>query len=144
MLALALYGAGKGLEARGRLVECVYLVIMIPVVILILFAFKGVDIYYLTPFLVSDLRKMILLIVILFFLFSPLEILLFQANHIVTDSKKRVSEAKRAVYSGITVVFIINILLFILNVGNLSINSINIERTSTVKLMKSVKLTGFI
>ena len=144
VLLLALYGAAKGIEARGRLVECLYMVFMIPVILLIVFAIRGVDIYYISPLFVSGVGRTLKGAVILFLIFSPAEILLFESSHFSIEDNEDYVIFRKCVFNGITVATVINIIMFVLNVGNLGLNTILQNDEATVKLMDTVKFSGLI
>lgn len=144
VLLLALYGAAKGIEARGRLAECLYMVFMIPVILLIIFAIRGVDIYYISPLFVSGISRTLKGAVILFLIFSPAEILLLESSHFSIEDSEDYVIFRKYVFSGITVAIVINIIIFALNVGNLGLNTVLQNDESTVKLMDTVKISGLI
>ncbi len=144
VLLLALYGAAKGIEARGRLVECLYMVFMIPVMLLIVFAIRGVDIYYISPLFVSGIVRTLKGAVILFLIFSPAEILLFESSHFSIKDNEDYAIFRKCVFNVITVATVINIIMFALNVGNLGLNTVLQSDEATVKLMDTVKISGLI
>ena len=144
VLLLALYGAAKGIEARGRLVECLYMVFMIPVMLLIVFAIRGVDIYYISPLFVSGIGRTLKGAVILFLIFSPAEILLFESSHFSIKDNEDYAIFRKCVFNVITVATVINIIMFALNVGNLGLNTVLQSDEATVKLMDTVKISGLI
>lgn len=144
VLLLSLYGASKGIETRGRLAECIYVIFMLPIVFLIIFAFSRIDIYYLAPLFTEGIGTTFKGAIILFLLFSPVEILLFENSNIVVENDNEYKNIKKSIISGIITVTVVNILIFILNVGNLGLNTIQEENISTVKLMDMVNISGLI
>lgn len=143
-MAVCLYGVLKGIEARGRLMEFVFIVTLLPIWVLIIFALRGTDIYYITPLLINGGKDIFLGGIVLFFLFSPLEMILFLSDNISSDDYKKVKNIKMGVYGGITYVLIANIIIFVLNVGHLGVNTISDENISTVGLMKTISFSNYI
>lgn len=143
-LAVCLYGVLKGIEARGRLMEFIYVIMLLPIWVLIIFAFRGTDIYYITPLWLSSGRNIFLGAFVLFFLFAPIEMVLFLSDNLCSGDYKKVKEIKRGVYGGITYVLVVNLILFVLNVGHLGINTINQERISTIGLMKTISFSNYV
>lgn len=143
-MAVCLYGVMKGIEARGRLMEFIFIVILLPIWVLIIFALRGTDIYYITPLFINSGKDILLGAFVLFFLFSPLEMILFLSDNISSEDYKKVKNIKKGVYGGITYVLIANIIIFVLNVGHLGVNTINDENISTVGLMKTISFSNYI
>lgn len=143
-LLVCMYGVIKGIEARGRLLEFIYVVMMIPIWVLIIFAIRGTDIYYLTPLFINDGNKILTGAFVLFFLFAPMEMILFLSDNIGSEDCKKVRNIKCKVYGGITYVLIVNLILFVLNVGHLGINTIRQEDISTIGLMKTIRFSNYV
>lgn len=143
-MAVCLYGVLKGIEARGRLMEFIFVIMLLPIWLLIIFAIRGTDIYYITPMFINSGRGILIGAIVLFFLFSPLEMILFLSDNISSNDYKKVKKIKRGVYGGITYVFIANLIIFVLNVGHLGVNTITDENISTIGLMKTISFSNYI
>ena len=143
-LVVCLYGVLKGIEARGRLMEFIFVVTLLPIWVLIIFALRGTDIYYMTPLFINNGKSILMGAFVLFFLFSPLEMVLFLSDNISANDYKKVKKIKKGVYGGITYVLIVNLIMFVLNVGHLGVNTITDENISTIGLMKTISFSNYI
>lgn len=156
MLLLMAYSVSRGLEARARMTECMIYTVMLPVIILAALGISGTDRYYLVPIFNGNVSGVMWGSIVLFFLCSPLEMLLFMSGNISyqqrtnqeensgsTDrrkSKKTDRSVEKAIIWGIITIFIINLIFYLISVGNLSSNVIMAKGGAVISLAKSVKL----
>lgn len=156
ILLLMAYSVSRGLEARARMTECMIYIVLIPIFILAVLGISGTDRFYLVPLFHGNIRGIIGGSIVLFLLFSPLEMLLFMSEHITCryktqqnidlkasdnpKGKSRVSGAEKAIILGIITIFILNIIFYVISVGNLSANVIAAKGDAVLNLAKSVKL----
>jgi spore germination protein (amino acid permease) len=137
MLIVATLCVAKGLESRARMAEILYYIVLIPILIILIFSFKHVDKYNITPLLIQSQAQIIKSAFILAFLFSPSEMLLFGDDYFTNDKKTR-----RSIYYGIITVGIINLFIFAVNVGIFGVNGMSGEDWPTITLMQVVEVTG--
>ena len=102
-----------------------------------MFSFRDVDKYNITPLFIQSQMGILKTSFILFFLFSPSEMLLFEDECFENNKKTR-----KFIYLGIITVGIINILIFAVNVGIFGVNGMRDERWPTVTLMQVVEFSG--
>nr|MDE7431299.1 GerAB/ArcD/ProY family transporter [Lachnospiraceae bacterium] len=156
ILLLMAYSVSRGLEARARMTECMIYIVLIPIFILAVLGISGTDQYYLVPLFHGNIRGIIGGSIVLFLLFSPLEMLLFMSEHITCrykteqnkdlkasenpKGKSRGSGAEKAIIWGIITIFVLNIIFYVISVGNLSANVIAAKGDAVLNLAKSVKL----
>ena len=166
ILLLMAYSVSRGLEARARMTECMIYLILIPVIILALLGISGTDRFYLAPVFNGNVSGIIWGSIVLFILFSPLEMILFMSGNIAyrqqvnseqiagnRRSKKRGTGdvnyqknrkpdrgVEKAMVWGIITIFVINIIFYLISVGNLSSNVIMAKGDAVISLAKSVKL----
>lgn len=137
MIIVSCYSVIKGIESRGRMAEILYYVVLIPIVIILLFSFRHVDKYNITPFFLQSQIDIIKSALIIALLFSPSEMLLFNDDHFDFNKK-----SKRSVYYGVITVGLVNLLLFAVNVGIFGVNGMLKEEWPTITLMQVVEISG--
>lgn len=144
LIILALYVAVQGIEAKGRLSQFIFYIVLVPIAVAIILSLKGVDKYYLSPLFMAPAKSVIRGGIWLFMLFSPVELLLFSSESIDASDYKKIKEIKKAVYSGITIVLILNIIFFLLSVGKFGINYINFNKnqSSLIRLISDISISG--
>lgn len=137
MILVAAYAVMKGIEIRGRISELLFYVVLIPILLILVFAFPRVDKYNLAPVFETNQLNIIKTAGFLTVLFSPAELLLFMTPHFKNTRKSRAS-----VYISIGLVGLVNLLLFAVNVGIFGVQGTIHEKWPTLTLMQVVKLPG--
>ena len=166
VILMILYSVQQNIEARGRLAECMVYFVLIPVILLAIIGICGVKIQFIfSDVSVKNMQKTLFssLIskgiseqiaavpagivygtVILFFAFSPVEMILFMSDKITTyhDSKKigENSKVKKAILSALTTVAAFNIIYYIIITGNLSTTLVYHNQDSLIRFAKNMKL----
>lgn len=168
ILLLMAYSVSRGLEARARMTECMIYTIIIPIIILAVLGISGTDRYYLVPLFNGNVSGIIWGSVVLFLLFSPLEMILFMSGNIAYEQNEKLKQktnarrgtgterdsgsvesknktradcgAEKAIIWGIITIFIINLVFYLISVGNLSSNVIMAKGDAVLNLAKSVNL----
>lgn len=137
MIIVASYSVVKGIEARARMAEILYYIVLIPIILILIFSFKQIDKYNITPLFIQSQATIIKTALIVVLLFSPSEILLFSDD--IFDNNKK---TRRSIYYGIITVGIINLLIFTVNVGIFGVNGMLKEEWPTITLMQVVEISG--
>lgn len=130
---IGLYGGSKGDKGIIRLSEFIFYIFIIPILLLLIFSIKGTDLAEVFAGQTSDvsITKIITGIVLITFIFSPWEMLLF-----MPEVKNRINKKKiYLITAGITA---INLLFFVLSVGKLSVPIISEKENGTLMLMKNI------
>lgn len=206
ILLLMAYSVSRGLEARARMAECMIYTIIIPIIILAVLGISGTDRYYLVPLFNGNVSGIIKGGVVLFLLFSPLEMILFMSGNIAHEPNEALKEesnvhgrnkalkeesnvhepnevlkeepnvhgrnkvpkhktnayrgtegasesmagnrnkikadgvVEKAIIWGIITIFFINLVFYLISVGNLSSNVILVKGDAVLNLAKSVTL----
>lgn len=166
ILLLMAYSVSRGLEARARMTECMIYTIIIPIIILAVLGISGTDRFYLVPLFNGNVSGILRGSIVLFLLFSPLEMILFMSGNIAhgqneapkqknnahsgtrqgsgsMDSKNKTKAdcgVEKAIIWGIITIFIINLVFYLISVGNLSSNVIMAKGDAVLNLAKSVNL----
>lgn len=166
ILLLMAYSVSRGLEARARMAECMIYTIIIPIIILAVLGISGTDRFYLVPLFNGNVSGILWGSIVLFLLFAPLEMILFMSGNIAhgqnevlkqknnthsgteqdsgsMDSKDKTKAdcgAEKAIIWGIITIFIINLVFYLISVGNLSSNVIMEKGDAVLNLAKSVNL----
>lgn len=146
VVLLCLYMAVQGLEALGRLSQCLYVITLTVLILALLLNVKDVDKYYIAPLFNFSSSSMLCGSLWIFLLFSPMELVLFGSNQIdVSDFKKR-RLTKRRCYSGITITYVFNMLYYLVNIGVLSINGISFDRNTppTMQLLNRIRVSDIL
>lgn len=110
------YGGLRNMEGRGRLVELLFWVVMVPIFILFIFAIKHVNLSYVAPDFDITFGGVIEGEYILMLLGLPLEFLLFSIPY-VRWRKHTLKSAVVAVIIGV----VLNVFMYIVTVGILGV-----------------------
>lgn len=155
ILVLLVYSLKNGIEARGRLAECVIYPILIQIVILAILGVNDMDLSYLMGSLGQDIGSFVngmtsyhwwnILYggVILFITFAPIEAILFlsdKLNILDKDRKEKTKKYKKSVWLGVITVLVINLVYYIILVSNMGLGIIAEKGNSVAGLAKDVKL----
>lgn len=141
ILLLAFYGGIAGLEARARVYEIMFWVLVIPLIIMLLLCIRQVQAFQWFPMSVSGSRNggmwFFSGMLQCFASFLPLTFLLFLIPH-VTDKKRTGRAAYCAVAAGGAAVLIMYLILL----GIFGSNALAAEKYPAVTLMGMVKIPG--
>ena len=147
ILALMAYSVSKGIEARARMTECIVYTILVHILVLAALGVSGVERFYLVPVFNGNIGGILAGSFVLFGLFSPLELILFMSENIETgEEKQKISVAvsrkkvEKSVIWAILTICGINIIYYLISVGNLSTNLIRQQGDAVIRLAKSVNL----
>lgn len=143
-LGICLFLAKQGIEAIGRLAQCLFYLVLAACIIPVLYLFPQADAYYSAPLYIADVRHVIkggFWIVLLLF---PCELLLFGQKHF--DSQEELSTFSKRCYKAISLVFFINAIYYITNVGVLSINGIVKQKNlpASLQLLNRLRISNFL
>ena len=138
LILVTLYLASKEVEVRARLTEFLYLIILLPLVLLLLFGLPKLYIPNLLPVLTSDLKSIAGAGFSVFLTYSATEFILFEAALVNREDKKN----KKNIIQAIVVSTIINLVFFIMVVGLIGINSTNQKTWSTIVVMQLLEVPG--
>lgn len=133
MAILVIYGWSLDWEARARFAEVAYYFVIIPAIAIVLITWNKCDRYNIVPLFMGNHRRVILTGIWYMVLSAPGEMLLFSRQHFDPDARM-----KRAVWKGISVVGIFNVIYYILNVGIYGIESASDRQISSLMLMQAV------
>lgn len=142
IILLVMYSVSRGFEARARMAECIYYLIVIPVILLIVLSAKGIDRYYITPIFMTGFKKIALGGIVMFLLFCPAEAILFSSENINVKDNKKQKKVIKSIYYNVIAVSIINLIVFVLNVGSESVSQISGNQLATLKLMGKVNVNS--
>lgn len=136
---LMFYSVSRGVEARARLSECMFMLIVLALLILALQGIGGFDASYLRPAAEGGVSGKTGSIIwggaVLFLLFSPIEMVLFMSDRLSTEKN-----IKKSVAGAVVTVIAVNIIYYIVIVGNLSANIVSDQRDAALRFVKNVKL----
>lgn len=138
LILVTLYLASKEVEVRARLTEFLYLIILLPVVLLLLFGIPKLYIPNLLPVLTSDLTSIAKTGFSVFLTYSAAEFILFELALVNREDKNN----KKDIIHAIVVSTIINLIFFIMVVGLLGIYSTNQTTWSTIVVMQLLEVPG--
>lgn len=146
LIIMILYAKGQTIEARGRLAECMVYFILIPTIVLAVLGIRGMKMHFLLPDRTMKPAASILAgTLLLFFVFSHVDMILFMSDHIAAyhDTKKTGENrrVKRAITLGVTTTIVLNIIYYIIIVGNLSIHLVSPHHDSLIRFVKNIKLS---
>lgn len=144
LLVLSAYLASKGFEARARVAEILYLIVLIPIFLFLILGIKDIDVTNLMPILSEDTKTIMYGGYEVFLTFSIIELLLFAIPFIkyrTTDAKKN---RKLSSYVGqaLAIVCVFNLLFFIVSLGILGPGQTKRTLWSMVYMIQVVKLPG--
>lgn len=137
MLITVGYGAAKGIEARGRIGEIMFYIVVLPILIIILLSVSEIRMENLLPIFASDGNEVFYGSYLIFSAFSVLELLLF-----ISPFVKGRKHIYKSVTGAIMCVGAILILLFVACVGIFTVNGVAAEQWPAVVLMQVVSLPG--
>ena len=90
VVLLSLYLAVQGLEAIGRLAQCLYVVTLAVLLLILVLNIKAIDKFYIAPLFNFSTGSMFCGSLWIFLLFSPMELILYGSNQIdAGDFQKR-------------------------------------------------------
>lgn len=143
-LLICLFLAKQGIEAIGRLAQCLYVLVLIACVVPVICLFPQADAFYSAPLYVAGVRSVLKGGFWILFLLFPLELLLFGSEHF--DSHEELSAFSKRCYKGISLVFLINGIYYVTNVGVLSINGILQESDvpACLQLLNRLRISNFL
>ncbi|MGN0484400.1 MAG: GerAB/ArcD/ProY family transporter [Lachnospiraceae bacterium] len=134
LLVLSVYGIRQGMEGRARIFEVLFWFLLIPLIIMLLFACKDVRTDYWCPVFTANPRGFCkgTLVVFLFFHISGI-LFLEEQRHV----KKYI-----AARAAILVVGILNIALYLILLGMFQWNLLSVQKHPALVLMSMVRLPG--
>ncbi len=143
---ICLYMAVQGLEAIGRLAQCLYVVTLTALLFPLIFNINSIDKFYIAPLFSFSPGSMFCGSLWIFLLFSPLELILFGSSRIDADDYKKRRLVKRRCYTGITITYIFNLLYYLVNVGVLSINGIyaDSDTPAAMQLLNRIRISDLL
>ena len=144
-LFLVIYSVSKGIEARARLAELMVYFICIFILLLSILSINNLEFRYVIQPELGSVSGIFIGGVVLFLLFSPVEILLFMTDKFTTDknsvvSKKKVKLYKKSVWMAVITAFVLNIIYYVVCTGVLSTNVIIAKNEAVILLAKNVKM----
>ncbi len=141
-ILVAGYIAYKGIEVRARYAEVLYFIIFIPIVGLLLFTCKDIDLANLTPFFAKNGVNILNAGFLFFLLFNQLELLLFVKPFVKPKKPKASLATGMFSYSlqGLIFVVLVSVLIFALTVGLLGDKASARSLWSTVSIMQLAHL----
>lgn len=129
---LAVYGYRMGMEQRGRFAEVAFYFIVIPAIILIIFAWGKCDRYNIVPFFMGRWKKIFCAALWYSLISSPVEMLLFSGNHLKISERMKMTVCK-----SVCLVAVLNVIYYILNVGIFGIKNASEHNVSSIGIMQS-------
>lgn len=149
VLLVAGYMASKGFEIRARVAEIIYLFILIPILLLLLFGFENIEISNLMPLFQANIVEIASGSYSIFLIFSLLDLLLFavpmvRLNHDLDSSKG--SKKVRSIYSyvagGILIVSVFSLMIFLTALGILGPQEVSRKLWSSITTLQMIELPG--
>ncbi len=146
VVLLSLYLAVQGLEAIGRLAQCLYVVTLAVLLLILVLNIKAIDKFYIAPLFNFSTGSMFCGSLWIFLLFSPMELILYGSNQIDAGDFQKRKQIKRRCFQGITITYIFNLLYYLVNVGVLSINGIYADRNTpaTMQLLNRIRISDIL
>lgn len=146
VVLLSLYLAIQGLEAVGRLAQCLYVVTLAAFLLILVLNIKAIDKFYIAPLFSFSTGSMFCGSLWIFLLFSPMELILFGSSQIDAGDFKKRRLLKHRCFWGITITYIFNLLYYLVNVGVLSINGIFADRNTpaTMQLLNRIRISDIL
>ena len=146
VVLLSLFLAAQGLEAIGRLAQCLYAVTLAVLLLILVLNIKAIDKFYIAPLFNFSAGSMICGSLWIFLLFSPMELILYGSSQIDAGDFKKRKQIKSRCYQGITITYILNLLYYLVNVGVLSINGIYADRNTpaTMQLLNRIRISDIL
>ncbi len=144
LLVTSAYCASKGIEARARISEILYLIVLVPILVFLLIGLRNIDVTNLMPILSEDTKTIMYGGYEVFLTFSIIELLLFVVPYI----KYRAGDAKKkrrlSVFVGqaIAIVGVLNLLFFIVSLGILGPGQTKRSLWSMVYMIQVVRIPG--
>ena len=146
VVLLSLYLAVQGLEAIGRLAQCLYVVTLAVLLLILVLNIKAIDKFYIAPLFNFSTGSMFCGSLWIFLLFSPMELILYGSNQIDAGDFQKRKQIKCRCFQGITITYIFNLLYYLVNVGVLSINGIYADRNTpaTMQLLNRIRISDIL
>ena len=144
-LLLITYSVSKGLEARARLSELMVYFIFVFIVLLAVLSVNNIELKYVVQSKLGNISGIFIGGIILFLIFSPVEIILFMTDRFsITKngvaSDKKAKEYVKAVWKGLITAFILNIVYYVVCTGVVSTNVIMAKNEAITLMAKNVKM----
>lgn len=137
ILLLAFYGMAGGIEGRARVYEMLFWFLMIPLFLMLFAACREVKPAYWSPVFVADGKEMLNGSYYVFFCYSMVSIVLFLKEY-VSDDKKHISAAEKAVWFSCGVFAV----LYLILIGLFGAEALAQMKFPAVTMMSRVQITG--
>lgn len=148
VLLMVFYSVSKKIEARARLAECLFSLLLLSLLLPILMGFSTMKISYVLPAFSTDVQTAVnadtiasqgmtiaVGCMLLWLLFSPSEMLLFSSSFFSASHN-----TKKAAIRGVFTVGLLNIFYYLVIVGNLSTALGDRQKLLAVRFAQTVKL----
>lgn len=144
-LLVVIYSVSKGVEARARLAELMVYFIFTFILLLAVLSINNLELSYVIQPKLGNVYGIFIGGIVLFLLFSPVEIILFMTDKFAVNnnnfiSRKKVKLYKKAVWMAIVTAFILNVIYYVVCTGVISTNVIIAKNEAVTLLAKNVKM----
>lgn len=144
IIILMIYSVSRGVEARARLCESMVYFVFAFIIILLFLGLKNFNAGYVVVSEIGSIKGALKGGLILFVMFSPVEIILFMSDNFMVKVNEKIDKNKEkryesAVLGGVLTVSIINFAYFIVCLVTLSPQVIFAKKDAVVSLAKNVK-----
>lgn len=137
ILLLAAYGTIRGIEGRARIYEILFWFLIAPLLLMLVFAMRGVNPDYWTPIAVTGGGDFLRGSLLVFAFFLPVFLVLFLKPHAASPGKL-IRCARRAVLAAAVLLLVIYLVLL----GNFQVKTTIALERPVITLMSLVKLPG--
>lgn len=138
LILVSLYMASKEIEARARLTEFLYLVVLLPLVLLFLFGIPKIYLPNLLPLFTNGNGSILKTSISVFLTYSAAEFILFETSLVKQEDK----HSNRNVIHAIITSTIVNLIFFVMVIGLLGMYSTNQKIWSTIMVMQLLEVPG--
>lgn len=158
LILLSAYSASKGFEVRARITELLYFIVLVPLVFFLILGLKTIDLGHIFPLFTESRERVFYGAYTVFITFTSLEFLIFKMYLIEDQPRKAYSEGKESkkvkspklfknttlnyILSGLLIVGLIDILVYLVTLGSLGIRNTGNKLWSTINMIQIVDLPG--
>ncbi|MCT4545169.1 MAG: spore germination protein [Vallitalea sp.] len=137
MLLVVVYLTRKGYEARARMAELLIYIIIIPLIIIYLFAIPDIKLYNISPIFVITPTKFLYGSFLMSFAYSGMELLLLSTPFVLKPNR-----LPKVAYGSIGFVGILNALICMLTIGSFGPLETSRQIWPVMTIMQSIRLPG--
>lgn len=142
LLFLCGYAASGGIENRARMEEVLFYIILLPLLFMLLFSLREVDVENLFPLRTENTGNIAMGGYFTFAVYSVTPMLLLLTPYFGLTSKEQIGKMKKTSMNAILFLSILNGLLFIILLGAFGVEGVKVQNWPIITLMTVIKAPG--